>query len=140
MITKPSVPFFLLNNHKELNALEVTKSQGTEDRHGSFANAINKDKSRQTKSILLMFPEGMVCTTDMSSMEPRIPSGDLDCNLEVREMSVDDEIEGSEVGQIFYPAFWELSVLDEVVELVEVVNQKPRSLHNAFQGMKKPKP
>ena len=61
------------------------------------------DKPRQEETILFLFREGMVCTTDFASAQPAPPSFDQSVKLVLRELPAQIQTDVSAVAQTFFP-------------------------------------
>ncbi|CAB9510683.1 unknown protein [Seminavis robusta] len=134
LISKPSTPSYMLNHHQDLHALESEFNQNVADEHSAWITAINKDKSRQTKTILLVMPQGITVTTDMKGLEPKAPDGDLYCKLHLRELQCEDKVEERAVEQLFFPGFWNLRIIEGATEIEKATEQK-KSLLSAFEDV-----
>ena len=88
LVTKPSVPQFLLDNHKDLHGLEAMKCDAMAQKHAMWANAVKKDPSCKLQSFLIVLPEGMVCTDDLVSMDPSPPKGDKKLKLFLGDLTL----------------------------------------------------
>ena len=49
-----------------------------------WVNAVDKDPNRKHTLILVVFPEGMVYTTDFQSLVAAVPQGDMKVKFELR--------------------------------------------------------
>ncbi|CAB9531363.1 hypothetical protein SEMRO_3464_G348290.1 [Seminavis robusta] len=136
LISKPSTPSYMLNHHQDLHALESEFNQNVADEHSAWITAINKDKSRQTKTILLVMPQA----TDIEGPRPRAPDGEPSFfflfgggQVPFRELQCEDKVEERAVEQLFFPGFWNLRIIEGATEIEKATEQK-KSLLSAFEG------
>lgn len=99
-----------------------TKAQRGEDvimpakNFGYFASAITQDSDRNTASILFILPEGVVCTTDYKTPEPRPPTRDQLVKFAVDKVKVKTRLTSKKKGsttkmQTFKPGTWKVRVV-----------------------------
>ena len=148
--TKPSIPNYLKENADELYALEAPETDEELTLLDKEFKEIKKwrtqvaqDPDRRTTSHLFVFPEGMVCTTDVSSVWPAIPSRDMRVHLQMRELAVDYTLTSNkrnsapvETGQIFHPAFYSVCVVSEEPNELEYQEEEDQDICESMQGMK----
>ena len=123
------------HHHEELNAIEAIPCKRTAEFDSSLAAAIEKDKSRQTKTILLVMPDDVVVSTDMLSLNPRTPEEDLEAVLRLRQLSTSDDTEEGTLQQKHYPGFWDLRIVNNV-KTITTAKKEVKTIAGAFQGMK----
>ncbi|CAB9530688.1 unknown protein [Seminavis robusta] len=135
LINKPSVSSFFIHKYLKLLSLEAEHCQRTEDEFKFWLTAVTQDESRQVQSLLFVFPEGTVCTTDFASAEPSAPKSDMPVKLLLRELDTVIDIEGSQIQQIFYPGYFRLRVIPETSKMADAIEAPAKSLASAFEGM-----
>lgn len=136
LITKPSVPSYLLKYYVEVLAKEKTPCDRTEHEFKTWLNGVSKDASRCETNLLFVFPEGLVCSADMSSMNPSAPTEDQAVKLLLREVPLDTENEsGEHYPQVFYPGYFKLRVVRAKAKPVDLKKSPVASLADAFEGM-----
>jgi len=70
LLTKPGIPDFLKREFASMYNLETNPCERTIKQHACWVNAVDKDPTRKYTLILIVFPEGIVCTTDFQSLVP----------------------------------------------------------------------
>ena len=151
VLTKPWVCKLLVENADLVYALEDVKTEeealaitNKYQQHVRFANKVKKDASLRTQTIFFEFPEGVVCTTNMTEEYPDAPSRDMRVPLRLRELPAAFQLPGKDGGlvdtmQMFNPAFFTLRVVrpdDDDVFHLEVNEEQTFDVCSAMQGMK----
>ena len=125
LITRASVPHFLLNGHKEVLDLELTIADEEVNQTASTMNDIIEDEARQTETILIVFPEGCVCNADFSGT---FPSHDMDVAYSQRELMTSDNHH--------WPGYWKIRIVSTKVKKIKLKSKKKQTILEAMAGMK----
>lgn len=121
LVRVPAVPFYLLHEHKTLFATEIVPCLRTEQSHAVHANAILDDESRQMKTTLLRFPDGIMCSNDFSAGTHL--SGEQKVSTTLRTIAGTCNIEQREWPQTFTPVNWTLRILDKRRRFLKLPSQ-----------------
>ena len=139
MYSCPSVPYFQRKRHAELLNMEASKCKRTKDKTATEMKSLGKDPARLIRSILIVFPKGMVCTTDFDTLEPSIPTGDKKVKRLMRHINTSDSIgkkNPEQVAQHFRPIHWNLRVISEGDDaLVDDEESSDDDLCDGLEGM-----
>jgi hypothetical protein len=139
MISRPTVPHFLLYDYEELFRREQKRCAGTEEKYKVKVNDIIASPACQVKRILLLFPDGMTCNDD--DMGATTPSSiDQKVNLILRPLAIDTTIKkGSAMvfkNQSFCPGYWALCVINDNSCILKCDEEgDDNDLEKAFAGM-----
>jgi hypothetical protein len=147
LLRLPWVPSFLLTKYKEMFAMEENKCNRTRDKHATAAIAIIKSEDpindlapRRWKHVLFIYPDGKVCTTELTS--DTHPVSDQKQEVSLRRLQCMTEVgagDGKEdYEQLFFPAYFSLRIIDDDAENeLEIGDRKKegRSLNDLFSGM-----
>lgn len=148
LLRMPWVPNYLLAYYKHMFEMEVNKCNRTKEKHTTSAIAIIKSEDpsnnfepRRWKHVLFVYPDGVVCTTDLTSDNP--PIADEDLGFSLRMMKVDKTEVGSgdqkdTVPQVFAHGFFALRIIDDDAENWLEIGEKKKegtSLKDLFAGM-----
>jgi len=136
LVTKPSIPDFLRREYSEMFAVEVNPCERTIKQHAYWVNAADKDPSRKYSMILVVFPEGVVCTTDFQSLVAPTPQGDMKVKLELRTFSTEKNVSKKKVKNVIqthYPGAFNLRVIGVDRDL-EVNSEEDDDIEDAFVG------
>ena len=136
LFTKPSVPDFLRREYLQMYALEQNKCERTIKQHAYWVNAVEKDHTRKYTLILIVFPEGVVCTTDFVSLVPPTPHTDMKVKLELRQFQTTKNIskkKTNNVTQTHCPGTFNLRILGVDRDL-EVHSEEDDDIDDAFMG------
>lgn len=141
LVTKPSVANYLLNQYLELLALEDEQCDRTEHEFKCWISALHNDKTRMDQTILFVFEDDVVCTTDFNSAQPAGPTCDHNVKFLLRELPLNTEAaDGTVIPQVFYPGYFKLRIVRRGKPKMLLVEQAPvKSLASAFEGMKQKK-
>jgi hypothetical protein len=139
LISRPTVPHFLLYDYKALFEKEKKRCSRTEEMYKVEVNQIIASPARQVKSILLLFPDGMTCNADMGATTPS--SIDQKVNLILRPLAIDTMVKkGSAMvveNQSFCPGYWVLRVINDNRRILNLEENEGEDddLEKAFAGM-----
>jgi hypothetical protein len=138
MISRPTVPHYLLYDYEELFGKEKKRCARTEEKYKVEVNDIIASPARQVKRILLLFPDGMTCNADMGATTPS--SIDQKVNLILRPLAIDTTVKkGSAMvveNQSFCPGYWALRVINDNRRILKRDEEgDDDDLEKAFAGM-----
>lgn len=123
----------MLNEYEAINNLEVEPVPREHGGYAVVANAIKTDASRLKRSILFLFPEGMICSTIESLTAP---TTDIEVDLKLRKHDVQFKVDGNDIKQQHHPFYWRLRVIEAERKLLKNSSKRSKSLTAAFAGMK----
>ena len=146
MVTLPSIPCFFVESHEALTAKESKDPDGAiGDARAKLATIMATSVARTTQSILFLFPEGTICSSDMNHDSPTLveATGKMKTRVAIREIRHEYEVQDPKTNamvkqyQIFHPAHWKLRIVSaERVLLKPKANQVQDNLLSAFsEGM-----
>ena len=136
LLTKPGIPDFLKREYMDMFAVETNPCERTVKQHAYWVNAAEKDPSRKCTLILVVFPEGVVCTTDFQSLAAAVPQGDMKVKFELRQFATDKNVSKKKekiVSQTHYPGHFHLRILG-VERNLEVNSEEDEDIDDAFLG------
>lgn len=151
VLTKPWVCKLLVENADLVYALEDVQTQeealaitNKYQEHVKFGNNVKKNPDLRLQTIFFEFPEGVVCTTNMTEEYPDAPSRDTRVVLRLRELPASFKVPGKDGGlvetmQMFNPAFFTLRVVrpaDEDAFHLQVNEEQRYDVCSAMEGMK----
>ena len=139
LLTKPGIPDFLRREYLDMFGVEANPCERTIKQHAYWVNAVEKDPSRKYTLILIVFPEGVVCTTDFQSLVAAVPQGDMKVKFELRQFSTEKNVSKKAeklVGQTHYPGHFHLRILGVDRDL-EVNSEEDEDIDDAFMGQMK---
>ena len=146
LVRRPSLPTFVREDNSDLLSLEAADEciDKVQEDMAKQCNAVRKDADRFFHTILIVMPEGVICTTDMFSLVPTAPTYDSKVRLFLREFGRAFQATKATAGksaQLFYPGHWTLRVVNDASNntLVEA-DDEVHDLSNAFEGMHLPGP
>ena len=127
------MPSFILRNSEELFRMEDSRCDCMEQTHNVHANKILADIiNRQVKTILLVFPSGVVCTPcDSTSKEGKV-------KIAIRSLTMGYKIGKNcdDTAHNYFPAHWMLRIIIGVRRFLKLCKVEEDDIDNAFQGMK----
>jgi len=135
LVEVPSVPFFLLEESLNLLNAEKNRCDRTEDLTAAAMNKIKRDPTRQTRSILLVFPEGVTCSADFSD---NAPTTDKKVKLALRNVESAFVLGKKQAPctQRCYPGCWQLRILKKEADVLKFDDEDNEcDVLDAFQGM-----
>lgn len=134
-ITMPSMPNYLLETHKQLFEVEHDPCPRTQDSHAVEVNKILEDPARLLKRVILLLPDGMMCSADMFEAEPS--RTDQEVEISLRRLECPCEIGMQMRNQIMHPAYWTVRILEDNRRLLTRKEKEEYDyLERAFAGMK----
>lgn len=130
----PSVPYFLLHNHQDIFLTESVSCNLTKDAHTVHANQIMNNGTRQIRSFLLVFPDGMKCTPFIETKKKNTHK----IQICVRRIEAQFEVGNAVTNQQFFPAYWLIRIHEDDKRMLKrtAEEEEEDSLAHAFRGTK----
>ena len=126
LVTRASVASFLLYGHEDVLALEQNVTLEEINQTKSTMNEIIEDESRHIETVLVIFPEGVVCTADFKS--DAFPVQDMEVDYAQRELR--------KRQNHHWPGYWRLRIISTKKLKTKLQSRKKKTLLEAMAGMK----
>jgi hypothetical protein len=139
LISKPTVPHYLLHDYTKLFGKERIRCPRTELTFKVEVNQILASPARQVKKILLLFPEDMACNAELSATTAS--SNDQKVPMRLRPLAIETRVkrEGEMVEEVqsFCPGSWVLRVINANRRIINLAQNggDDDDLETAFAGM-----
>jgi hypothetical protein len=137
LLQEPSLPYYLLHNHDDTHMAQMHDSVAELlDIHEVHAERIVKDKARQVKTTLFVFPDGMRCSVDFEESASLTDGSHV--TPKVTPLRTKARVLEHEKVLYFLQASWSLRVVldeDDRKHLKKDAKKKTNPLEEALNGM-----
>lgn len=139
LVSKPTVPHYLLHDYGPLFARDRIRCPRTESTYRVEVNHILASPARQVKKILLLFPDFITCNAELTATTAS--SDDQKVPMQLRKLELDTRVkrEGEMVveEQVFCPGSFVLRVINAHRRIINLAQNRgdDDDLETAFAGM-----